>query len=189
MGFTRAQLQQFRDATVPDLIGEHTRLLFVGINPGLWTAAAQAHFARRGNRFYPALLRAGIIERPIDAADGYAAADRDHLLARGVGITNLVARATARADELHPDELAAGGRRLVELVEQLRPPVVAVLGVTAYRLAFARPRATVGRAPADLAGSQLWVLPNPSGLNAHATLADLATAYRDAAVAAGIVEP
>lgn len=186
MGFTRAQLEGFRDATVPDLLAANTRLLFVGINPGLWTAAAQAHFARRGNRFYPALQRAGVIDRPIDASDGYTAADLAHLRDIGIGITNLVPRATARADELTSTELADGGRRLTRLVEQVRPAVVAVLGVTAYRVAFARPRAVVGRQDERVGGSALWVLPNPSGLNAHSSLADLAAAYREAALAAGL---
>ena len=96
MGFTRAQLQGFRDHEVPDLIGPGLVLLFVGINPGLWTAATQTHFARPGNRFYPALLRAGIIERSIDPAAGMTDADRAYLLQRGIGITNIVRRATAR---------------------------------------------------------------------------------------------
>ncbi|MDQ2737950.1 MAG: mismatch-specific DNA-glycosylase, partial [Actinomycetota bacterium] len=102
---TRPELESFADTVVPDLIGHDVKLLFVGINPGLWTAAVQAHFARRGNRFYPALYRAGLIDREIDASAGYLPEDRAHLLARGIGITNLVARASARADELSPDEL------------------------------------------------------------------------------------
>jgi double-stranded uracil-DNA glycosylase len=186
MGFTRAQLETYRDATVPDLVGPKLRLLFVGINPGLWTAAAGSHFARRGNRFYPALYRAGIVDRLIDASAGYTAPDYAHLLARGLGITNVVARATARADELDRDELITGGVELVGRVRRYQPRVVAILGVTAYRTAFRRPRAVAGRQPEDLGGAQLWIAPNPSGLNAHATLADLASAYRAAAVAAGI---
>jgi TDG/mug DNA glycosylase family protein len=184
--FTRADLESFRDATVPDLVGDAVRLLIVGINPGLWTAAVQAHFARRGNRFYPALYQAGITDRPIDASHGYTDDDRRHLIERGIGITNLVARATARADELDAEELRAGARSLVRRVCAIRPNVVAVLGVTAYRTAFARPRALTGRQPTDLGGRPLWVVPNPSGLNAHARLADLAAAYREVAEAAGI---
>lgn len=187
--FTRSQLDSYRNATVPDLLGERTRLLFVGINPGLWTAAVQAHFARRGNRFYPALYRAGILDKVIDAADGYSDEDLALLLAAGVGITNLAPRATARADELTAAELDAGARRLAELVDRVAPAVVAVLGITAYRIAFSRPRATVGQQPDRLAGAQLWVVPNPSGLNAHSSLDDLARAYREAAVAAGLVPP
>lgn len=103
MGFTRAELERFRDAVVPDLIGPGCRLLFVGINPGLWTAATGAHFARPGNRFYPALLRAGILLRPVDPTSGMSEDDKAHLIERGVGITNLAPRATARADELTAD--------------------------------------------------------------------------------------
>jgi TDG/mug DNA glycosylase family protein len=186
MGFTREELEAARGATVPDLLGPRTKLLFVGINPGLWTAAAQAHFARRGNRFYPALWRAGVVDRLIDASAGYAAADRAHLLERGIGITNLVARATARADELSNEELVAGGRVLARLVSRVRPSVVAVLGITAYRQAFGKPDAKVGRQPATIGGHQLWVVPNPSGLNAHASLDQLAAAFREVAAAAGI---
>lgn len=187
MKFTRAELESCRGATVPDLLGDGVRLLFVGINPGLWTAAVQAHFGRKGNRFYPALYRAGVVDRLIDASSGFVDADREHLIERGIGITNLVAGATARADELDTAELVAGGRALARRVSRIRPNVVAVLGITAYRAAFARPRAAAGRQREDLGGAQLWVAPNPSGLNAHAQLDDLAAAYREVAVAAGIV--
>jgi double-stranded uracil-DNA glycosylase len=164
-------------------------LLFVGINPGLWTAAANAHFARPGNRFWPALHAAGITSQIVDASAGMPAEARAELDAQGVGISNIVPIATARADELTREQLRAGAERLVALVERVRPRVVAVLGLTAYRQAFARPATTVGRQDHDLAGAELWVLPNPSGLNAHETLASLATAYRAAAVAAGVVDP
>jgi TDG/mug DNA glycosylase family protein len=186
VGFTRTELESFRDGTLPDLLRSDVRLLVVGINPGLWTVAAQSHFSRRGNRFYPALFRAGITDHVIDASAGFAPADVDHLLDRGIGITNLVARGTARADELTPDELEAGGHRLSQLVVQVKPKVVAVLGITAYRVAFGLRRATVGRQPDGLGPAQLWVVPNPSGLNAHSSLDSLAAAYREAAVAAGI---
>jgi TDG/mug DNA glycosylase family protein len=179
-------LDRFRNATVEDLVDDRVRLLFVGINPSLWTAAVQAHFARPGNRFYPALQAGGIIDRTIDASSGYTATDREYLLSRGLGITNLAPRATARADELSTDDLRAGGARLVTLVAQRQPAVVAVLGITAYRLAFARPRAVLGPQEERLGGVALWVLPNPSGLNAHASLASLAIDYAQAAVAAGI---
>jgi TDG/mug DNA glycosylase family protein len=184
VGFTRAELESYRGATLPDLLGPSTRLLFVGINPGLWTAATQAHFSRRGNRFYPALLAAGILERPIDASAGYTEEDREYLLGRGIGITNLVPRATARADELTNAELLAGGRRLEAHIADLGVPVVAVLGITAYRAAYSRPRAVAGKQPETLGGAQLWVVPNPSGLNAHSSLAALAAAYREVALAA-----
>ena len=189
-GFTRTELESFRDATVPDLLPPHgvdLRLLFVGINPGLWTAATQTHFAHPGNRFYPALLRAGIITRPIDPAAGMTDKDREHLTSRGIGITNVVHRATARADELTDRELRAGGERLVALVERLRPRVVALAGITAYRTAFGRRKAALGRQEEILGGAELWVVPNPSGLNAHETVASLATAYAAAARAAGVV--
>lgn len=186
MGFTRAELESFRDATLPDLIGPEVRLLFVGINPGLWTAAAQAHFARRGNRFYPALYRAGIVNRLIDASAGYRPEDLAHLKKRGVGITNLVSRASARADELSPTELATGAKQLVERIERVKPNVVAMLGITTYRIGFAQPKAVAGPQPERIGGAPLWVLPNPSGLNAHATLDNLGESFRKVAVAAGI---
>jgi TDG/mug DNA glycosylase family protein len=186
--FTRAELESFRDAEVPDLLpASGLKLLFVGINPGLWTAATQTHFAHPVNRFYPALLAAGIIERPIDPAAGMTDADREYLTSRGIGITNVVHRATARADQLSDDELRAGGERLVALVERLRPRVVAIAGITAYRTAFGRRKATLGRQEETLGGAELWVVPNPSGLNAHETIASLATAYAAAARAADVL--
>ena len=186
MSFTRAELKAFTGATLPDLIADGVRLLFTGINPGLRSVAVQGHFAPRGNRFYPALLRAGITDHLIDASAGMSAADRAYLLDLGVGITSLVARATASADELGPAELIEGARALAERVRRFRPHAVAILGVTAYRTAFASPRASLGRQPADLGGSQLWVVPNPSGRNAHASLDALAAAYREVALAAGV---
>jgi TDG/mug DNA glycosylase family protein len=186
VSFSRAQLKSFTGGTLPDLIDERVRLLFVGYNPGLLSVAVQAHFAPRGNRFYPALLRAGITDHLIDAAGGLEAADRAYLLGRGIGITSLVARATAGADELSAAELAAGARALASRVARFSPAVVAVLGITAYRTAFAQPKAVLGRQPADLAGAQVWVVPNPSGRNAHAPLDRLAAAYREAALAAGL---
>ena len=186
--YTRDELEAFRDATVPDLTGPGMRLLVVGINPGLWTAATQTHFAHPGNRFYPALLRAGLIEREIDRGAGFTVDDRAHLVAMGIGITNLVNRATVRADELGTEELRQGAERLEALVASLRPSVVAVAGVTAYRTAFRRPRAGLGRQPEMVAGAELWVVPNPSGLNAHETVESLAAWYRRAGEAAGLVD-
>ena len=186
ISFTRAELKAFTGATLPDLIAEGVRLLFVGINPGLRSVAVQGHFAPRGNRFYPALLRAGITDHLIDASAGLTPRDRDYLLGRGVGITSLVARATASAGELGPVELAEGARALAGNVRRFRPRVVAILGVTAYRTAFGYPRAVLGRQQKDLYGAQLWVVPNPSGRNAHAPLAALAAAYREVALAATI---
>ena len=187
MGFTRAELESYRDTTVPDLVGPGLRLLFVGINPGLWTAATQTHFAHPGNRFYPAVLAAGLIERPIDRGRGMDDADRAHLIERGIGITNLVARATPKASDLAAGELRAGAERLERLVAEHRPKVVAIAGVTAYRTAFGRPKAVLGRQPERLGRSELWVVPNPSGLNAHETIASLAAAYRAPAEAAGML--
>jgi double-stranded uracil-DNA glycosylase len=187
VGFSRAELEAHRDATVPDLLGPGVRLLFVGINPGLWTAATGTHFAHPGNRFYPALRRAGIIDRDIDRGVGMTDADRAYLVGRGVGITNIVARATARASELTSDELRAGGAHLRDVVAEHGPAVVAVAGVTAFRAAFGRRHAVLGRQPEPFADAVLWIVPNPSGLNAHETIDSLAAAYRAPAVAAGVV--
>jgi double-stranded uracil-DNA glycosylase len=187
VGFTRAELDAYRGATVPDLVGPELRLLFVGINPGLWTAATQTHFSHPGNRFYPALAAAGIFDRPVDRGQGMTDADRAAFVGRGLGITNLVARATARADELATDELRAGAVRLGELVATRRPRVVAIAGVTAYRSAFGLGKAKLGHQPGGLGDAELWVVPNPSGLNAHHTIESLAAAYREPAHAAGIL--
>jgi TDG/mug DNA glycosylase family protein len=174
--FTRAELDSYRGTTLPDLVGPDVRLLFVGINPGLRTAAVQAHFGGGSNRFYPALYRAGITDRLISASNGLAQDDLAHLIARGVGITNLFAGASARADELTVSDLRSGALTLATRVASIAPRVVAMLGVTAYRTAFERPAAGVGLQPEPLGGAPLWVVPNPSGLNAHAPLPALALA-------------
>ncbi|MCT1618213.1 mismatch-specific DNA-glycosylase [Janibacter hoylei] len=189
--FTRAELESYRDAEVPDLLpgaGQELRLLFVGINPGLWTAATQTHFAHPGNRFYPALLRAGVLTRAVDPAAGMTDEDREHLRERGIGITNLVRRATARADELTADELREGGERLLATIARTRPAVVAVAGITAYRQAFGVRKAQTGEQPEPVEGARLWVVPNPSGLNAHETVESLAVAYAEPARAAGLLD-
>ncbi len=186
VGFTRAELESFAGTTVPDLLGPGLRLLFVGINPGLWTAATQTHFAHPGNRFYPALLLGGVIDRPIDRGTGFTDDDRDYLVRRGIGITNLAKRATAKASELTPDELRRGGEELRALVRERSPAVVAVAGVTAFRTAFGNTKVTLGEQAEGFEGARLWVVPNPSGLNAHATVETLAAAYREPAIAAGI---
>ncbi len=183
---TKQELASFQGATVDDLEADPLRLLFVGINPGLWTAAVNAHFARPGNRFWPALHEAGITSRRVDASLGLPDEDRAELVAAGIGITNIVPVATARADELSASEITAGGERLRAYVRARTPPVVAVLGVTTFRQAFGRRDIAVGRSDEDFEGSELWVLPNPSGLNAHETVASLAAWYRAAAEAAGI---
>jgi double-stranded uracil-DNA glycosylase len=187
VGFTQAELQSFRNASVPDLVGPDLKLLFVGINPGLWTAATQTHFAHPGNRFYPALRLAGIVDRDLDRGEPLTDEDRAYLVERGIGITNLVNRATARADELSPVELRAGRTRLEEFVGLHHPVVVAVAGLTAYRAAFADPKAKGGEQPDLIAGARLWVVPNPSGLNAHETITSLAEAYAVPARIAGVI--
>jgi len=186
VAYTAAELDALYGRTLPDTVGPGLRLLFVGINPGLHTVAVQAPFARPGNRFYPALYLAGITDRVIDASAGLRDADRAHLVDRGVGVTSLVKAATRRADELSRAQLVEGAAELEQRVAALAPTVVAMLGVTAYRTAFARPKTAVGPQLDTLGGARLWVVPNPSGLNAHETVASLAAAYREAAVAAGI---
>jgi TDG/mug DNA glycosylase family protein len=183
---TKAELGTFQGATVDDLEADPLRLLFVGINPGLWTAAVNAHFARPGNRFWPALHRAGITSRVVDASLGLPEQDAAELVAAGIGITNIVPVATARADELTAAQVEAGGERLRAYVRARAPRVVAVLGVTTFRQAFGRRDVAIGRSDEPFEGSELWVLPNPSGLNAHETVDSLAAWYRLAARAAGI---
>lgn len=183
MGFTRAELESYEGRTVPDLLPDDLRLLFVGINPGLISAATGLHFARAGNRFYPALRIAGILA--VDVTTPEEA--RPALMSRGVGITNIVARASARADQLTTAELIEGRGRLEAFVEEHRPAVVAIAGITAYRTAFGRKAARAGRQDETIGGAALWVVPNPSGLNAHETVDSLAAAYREAAVEAGVV--
>ena len=189
MKFSRAELAAFHGEAVDDLIDHRVRLLFVGINPGLWTAAVNAHFARRGNRFWPALHAAGITPHLIDVSDGMSESDRELVLGLGIGITNIVPTASARADELSLDELRAGAVALEANVRRWTPRVVAVLGVTAYRQAFNNPKAAQGRQAARCGGAELWVLPNPSGLNAHETVDSLAISYRRAWEAATTVDP
>lgn len=195
MSFTRAELEEFRGCEVDDLVGPGLKLLFVGINPGLWTAAVNTHFAHPTNRFYPALAAAGITGHEVDRVAGMTAADRAHLVARGVGITNLVRRATARASELSPEELREGGEQLLRFVADHRPEVVAIAGISAYRDAFDERGAVLGRQPDALesasrwSSAALWVVPNPSGLNAHETVATLAAAYAAPAVEAGVIAP
>jgi TDG/mug DNA glycosylase family protein len=184
--FTRAELEALHGTSVPDFLPDPLRLLFVGINPGLVTAATGTHFGRPGNRFYPALVAAGILPR-LPVLDGTPTDAQALLGAAGIGITNLVAFASARADELTRAQLHDGADRLVELVRRVRPPDVAVVGVSAYREAFRLPKATTGEQPDPLEGARLWVVPNPSGLNAHDTVASLAAAYAEPARAAGVI--
>ncbi|OBK50645.1 mismatch-specific DNA-glycosylase [Mycobacterium sp. 1081908.1] len=184
--FTRDELKRFRGKTLPDLISDRVRLLFVGINPGLRSVAVQAHFAPRGNRFWPALFRAGVTDHLIDASAGFTPADRQYLLDLGIGITSLVERATAGADELTVAEFVESRSKLDGMVRKYCPRVVAVLGVTAYRDAFGDRLAKPGIQASPYPATELWVLPNPSGRNAHASLPRLADAYGEVARAAGI---
>jgi TDG/mug DNA glycosylase family protein len=156
---------------VPDVVGEDLRVLFCGINPSLMTAATGHHFARPGNRFWPVLHLSGFTPRLLKPSE------QGELPSYGLGITNVVARPTARADELTAQEYREGGRLLVEKVARLRPRWLAVVGVTAYRAAFGEPKAQVGEQPRTIGGTRVWVLPNPSGLNAHWTAETLAQEF------------
>jgi double-stranded uracil-DNA glycosylase len=170
---TREQLQAATDKTVRDVIAPDLRVLFCGINPGLYTAAVGHHFARPGNRFWPALHAAGFTDRVLSPF-----AERELLLS-GYGITNVVARTTATADLLTKEEIVAGGMQLRAKVLRYRPRVLAVLGVGAYRTAFGRPKAVIGRQEERIGKTVLWVLPNPSGLNANYQAPDLARLFRE----------
>jgi len=174
---TRAELLAAADRTVPDVVAPGLRVLFCGINPGLYTAWAGHHFARPGNRFWPALHASGFTPRQLRPDE------EQELLALGLGVTNVVARATATAAELSRDELRAGAERLAQVGERWRPAYVAVLGVTAYRAAFDEPRAVLGRQDRQIGPAGVWVLPNPSGLNAHHQPADLARLFGELRVA------
>jgi TDG/mug DNA glycosylase family protein len=165
------QRAEGRLAPVADVLAPGLRVLFCGINPGLWSAAVGHHFARPGNRFWKALHLSGLTPRQL------APDEEAELLALGLGITNLVERATAGAADLGPGELRAGGGRLAARAAAARPQMVAVLGVGAYRTAFACPQASVGPLPDPIGGAAAWLLPNPSGLNAHYQLPDLAEAF------------
>ncbi|MFJ5233035.1 G/U mismatch-specific DNA glycosylase [Kitasatospora sp. NPDC088391] len=169
---TAEELAAAQDAVIPDVSGPGLRVLFCGINPGLWSGATGRHFARPGNRFWPALHRSGFTPRQ------FGPAEQEELLGLGLGITNVVARTTAKAAELTAEEYRAGGAALVERVERLRPRVLAVLGIGAYRAAFGRPRAAVGPQAEPIGSTEVWLLPNPSGLNAHYTLDGIAAEFR-----------
>jgi TDG/mug DNA glycosylase family protein len=160
-----------RRGKVPDVIGPGLDVLFCGINPGLYSAIAGQHFARPGNRFWKALHGAGFTDRLL------APGDQRSLLGFGCGVTNLVARESASADELAPEELRRGGRALVRKVRRFAPRWLAVLGVTAYRTAFDQPGARVGPQHRTIGSALVWVLPNPSGLNAHYQLPDLVRSF------------
>jgi double-stranded uracil-DNA glycosylase len=169
---TAAELCAAHGSTIHDVIAPDLRVLFCGINPGLWSAVVDQHFARPGNRFWPALHGSGFTPRL------FGPAEQDRLLALGLGITNVAARATARADELTADELREGGRILAAKVARYKPRWLAVVGITAFRTAFDRPRAAIGPQPETISDTPVWVLPNPSGLNALWTAPKLANEFR-----------
>ncbi|SNT15658.1 G/U mismatch-specific uracil-DNA glycosylase [Micrococcales bacterium KH10] len=186
----QADLAQFatdNTNTIDDILpadGSQLRLLIVGINPGLWTAALNAPFARPGNRFWPSLYRSGLTDELVDAATGLRPEDEAQLLDRGIGLTNLVGRATVRADELSADELHDAATTLTRRVTQLRPRAVAIAGIGAFRTAFRLPKAKMGRQETSSiaswpSGVDLWVVPQPSGLNAHENIDSLAARWRE----------
>lgn len=170
---TKDEIRAAVGTTVPDIIAPNLHILFCGINPSLYSAAVGHHFARPGNRFWPTLHGAGFSERLLSPFE-----DRN-LLQLGYGLTNIVERATARADELNPEELLIGQQQLAAKVQHYRPRFLAVLGIGAYRTAFNQRKAVMGRQNDSLHGAIIWVLPNPSGLNAHYQLQDLKRAYRE----------
>lgn len=172
---TPDEIQLAYGSTLPDVIAPGLRMLFCGINPGLYSAAVGHNFARPGNRFWPTLSAAGITPRLL------APDEEGELLSWGVGITNIVNRATATAAELTPEELRDGSKRLVKKVERYRPHTLAILGISAYRIAFNVPKAGLGRQRIQIGETVVWVLPNPSGLNAHYQIDDLAQWFRQCA--------
>jgi TDG/mug DNA glycosylase family protein len=179
----KLDLEAAKNATIPDVLpapGGPFRVLFTGINPGLYSAATGLHFARPGNRFWPALHASGFTSRRLSPSE------QAELTRYGLGITNIAPRATAQAAELTPAELHEGAVRLRALVEARSPRVVAIAGVTAYRTAFARPKALLGPQPESLGAARLWILPNPSGLNASWTLPRLTQAFRELRESVGI---
>ncbi|WP_437041058.1 G/U mismatch-specific DNA glycosylase [Streptomyces sp. enrichment culture] len=171
-------MEAARDRLVPDVVADGLRVLFCGINPGLMTAATGHHFARLGNRFWPVLHLSGFTPRLLKPSE------QGELPSYGLGITNVVARASARADELTAEEYREGGRLLARKVARLRPGWLAVVGVTAYRAAFDEPKARVGPQERTFGGTRVWVLPNPSGLNAHWTAQTMAEEFARLRVAA-----
>lgn len=170
---TPAEIQAAINRTVPDIIAADLKILFCGINPSLYSAVVGHHFARPGNRFWKTLYAAELTDRLLNPSEDQA------LLKFGYGVTNLVDRATARADQLSSEELMAGQQILVAKVQQYRPQILAILGISAYRTAFNRPKAKLGQQEELLHQTPIWVLPNPSGLNAHYQLADLKPIYQE----------
>ena len=172
-GPTKSELAAAAGKALPDVVAPHLSVLFCGINPGLYTAAVQQHFGRPGNRFWPTLHRAGFTPRLFHPSEQY------ELLKLGYGITNVVARATATADELTKEELIAGARALTRKVRRYQPRFLAVVGVAAYRTAFQRPKAKLGLQEETIGATRIWVLPNPSGLNANYQAAALSSLFAE----------
>jgi double-stranded uracil-DNA glycosylase len=170
---SKSDLEAAYGKTLPDVIAPKLRVLFCGINPGLYTAAVQCHFGRPGNRFWPTLHKAGFTPRLLRPDE------QRELLGYGCGITNIVARATVAADELTRDELVAGARILEKKVRRYRPRVLAIVGIGAYRTAFERPRASVGLQEETIGATAIWVLPNTSGLNANYRPEQFVAIYRE----------
>jgi TDG/mug DNA glycosylase family protein len=170
---TPAELRKAKNKTVPDLIASGLSVLFCGINPGLYTAAIGHHFGRPGNRFWPTLHGAGFTPRLLDPDE------EQELLPLGYGITNVVARATAAADELKEKEIVAGGRLLRKKVQKFKPRFLAIIGIGVYRIAFDRPKAAIGLQPDTIGETRVWILPSTSGLNAHYTPKDLVRVFRE----------
>ena len=179
---TRAEVLAATTKTLPDVAAPGLKVLFCGINPGLYSAAIGHHFGRPGNRFWPTLYAAGFTPRLFDASEEL------QILPLGFGMTNVVSRATAGADELSPVEIIAGGKVLRAKVERWAPRYLAVLGIGAYRTAFARPKAVVGPQPDAIGETKVWVLPSPSGLNAHYQVKELARVYGELRAASEAVE-
>lgn len=175
---TKADLAAAHGKTLPDVIAPNLEILFCGINPGLYTAAVQCHFGRPGNRFWPTLFRAGFTPRL------FAPSEQRELLELGYGITNIVPHATAAADELTDEELRAGAAALEKKVRKYKPRFLAVVGIGAYRTAFARPKAKLGLQEERIGETRIWVLPNPSGLNANYQAGQLEELFRELAVTA-----
>jgi TDG/mug DNA glycosylase family protein len=173
MSPTKAELAAAAGTTLPDVIDHDLNVLFCGINPGLYTAAVQQHFGRPGNRFWPTIHRAGFTPRLFHPSE------QRQLLQHGCGITNVVARATATAAELTASELVDGSRVLDAKVRRYRPRVLAIVGIGAYRTGFARPRAKTGLQEETIGETRIWILPNPSGLNANYQAEELAKLYRE----------
>ena len=170
---TKEDLRDAINRTTEDLIDYNLKVLFCGINPGIWSGATGFHFAKPGNRFWKVLHLAGFTDKQFHPSEEH------ELLELGYGITSFVKRTTARADELTKEEFIEGGKLLVKKIEKYKPQTLAVLGIGAYRTAFNKPKAKLGLQEEGIAETRIWLLPNPSGLNAHYQAVDLAALFRE----------